>query len=276
MIEENVPMDYSGRMDTMADHLAEWDRRGFFILRGFAEPAVVEAMTERVTHLARDIDGGAERLDLIVSEDSRLSEEPDPARRLSKLFRVMRAEDVFRDFATDPRLLDIVGELLGGDVDCFLSQFIFKYPGSLGQPWHQDNFYFRLEPTPQVGIWLACTEATVENGPLWVAPGSHREHIHEVQADRRPGAGMAYVEIVDADTSGAEVVLMKPGDLLVFHSHLRHMSTDNESDAMRAAMVYHYADAASVGASAFNQDWVGVLRSGEPVAVDATPVPVMR
>jgi ectoine hydroxylase-related dioxygenase (phytanoyl-CoA dioxygenase family) len=36
---------------------------------------------------------------------------------------------------------------------------------------------------------------------------------------------------------------MKPGDLLVFDSHLMHRSTDNVSNGIRAAMVYHYAGA---------------------------------
>ena len=35
---------------------------------------------------------------------------------------------------------------------------------------------------------------------------------------------------------------MDPGDLLVFHSHLMHRSTDNTADT-RAALVWHYAQA---------------------------------
>ena len=38
---------------------------------------------------------------------------------------------------------------------------------------------------------------------------------------------------------------MDPGDLLVFDSHLMHRSTDNVSDGLRAAMVYHYAQAST-------------------------------
>jgi ectoine hydroxylase-related dioxygenase (phytanoyl-CoA dioxygenase family) len=44
----------------------------------------------------------------------------------------------------------------------------------------------------------------------------------------------------------AEPVLMHPGDLLVFDSHLMHRSTDNVSDGIRAAMVYHYAATGTV------------------------------
>jgi hypothetical protein len=132
-------------------------------------------------------------------------------------------------------------------IDCFLSQFIFKNPGAWGQPWHQDGFYFPFEPPrPIVGAWLAVTEATLDNGCLHVLPGSHHEPVHRHEADRRPGANYGYVEIVDHDMSGSEPVLMSPGDLLLFDSHLMHRSTDNDSTGIRAAMVYHFAATGTV------------------------------
>ena len=41
-------------------------------------------------------------------------------------------------------------------------------------------------------------------------------------------------------------VLMDPGDVLVFDSHLMHRSKDNGSDGLRAAMVYHYGVAGTI------------------------------
>ena len=46
--------------------------------------------------------------------------------------------------------------------------------------------------------------------------------------------------------AAAEPVLMDPGDLLLFDSHLMHRSTDNESAGIRAAMVFHYAATGTV------------------------------
>jgi ectoine hydroxylase-related dioxygenase (phytanoyl-CoA dioxygenase family) len=155
---------------------------------------------------------------------------------------------------------DLLVGLIGPSLDCFLSQFIFKNPGAWGQPWHQDSFYFPFDPPrPIVGVWLAVTEATLENGCLHVLPGSHHEPIHEHVADRRPGANYGYVEIVDHDMGGATPVLMEPGDLLLFDSHLMHRSTDNGSSGRRAAMVYHYAATGTVdrGESRIN-DFVSV------------------
>ncbi|MDG2304518.1 MAG: phytanoyl-CoA dioxygenase family protein [Candidatus Binatia bacterium] len=253
-----------------------WDEKGYFIERGWSERSVLDAMMQRIVDLARAIGSGETRDDLLVSPETLLADAPTPEGRVSKIFRVMRTEDVFYEWATEPRLLALLADLIGPDVDCFLSQFIFKHPTAIGQPWHQDNFYFRMKPRPQVGVWLACSDATPENGPLWVVPGSHLEEVHDkVVADPREGANLGYVEIQDADTSAEKQVLMSAGDLLIFDSHLRHRSTDNVSDGMRAAMVYHYANALSDGNISFNHDWVEVLRHGEPVGASNEPISIV-
>jgi len=138
----------------------------------------------------------------------------------SQIGRRLHRDPLFKMQVEDPAVLDIVSDLLGPNLDCFLSQFIFKNHGAMGQPWHQDSYYFAFDNRPQVGVWLAVTEATLENGCLHVMPGSHREPVHEHVPDRRPNAQYGYTEIVDYDMSNSVPVLMQPGDLLVFHSHL--------------------------------------------------------
>ena len=228
-------------------------------------------MLERVSELCARAESGSDVADALRLAEPALRGAPgSAAERTSKLFKIHRHEPVFNAFCREPRLLSVISALLGPDLDCFLSQFIFKNPGALGQPWHQDAFYFPFDRRPQVGVWLAVTEATLENGPLWVLPGSQREPIHRVEPDRREHAQMGYVEITDHDMRGEIPVLLEPGDLLVFHGHLMHKSTDNRSRGMRAAMVYHYGEAGTVDRTlefrpTTLNDWLPVLRGGERV-----------
>ena len=139
----------------------QWERDGFFIVPGFASRDRVAAMEARVVEMARAQAAGEAIGDsLVLAEDKLRAQAELPEESLSKLFRVHRQEPVFREFACDPAVLDHVVPILGRDLDCFLSQFIFKLPGALGQPWHQDSFYFPFDRSPQVGVWLAVTEAT--------------------------------------------------------------------------------------------------------------------
>ena len=253
-------------MGLTSEQRDQWDRDGFIILRRFCEPGAMPALMERVNEIARAADCGDDVDPCLVMPEKALAAAAEPEMRLSKIFKLARQEPLFNAIATDPRLLDLLTDLLGPDVDNFLSQFIYKHPGALGQPWHQDAWYFRMEPAVQVGAWLAVTAATPDNGPLSVVRGSHLEVVHEdVEWDERPEAGSFYVEIQGVDTDDETVVLMEPGDLLLFHSRLRHRSTDNESDRSRAAMVYHFAVAETEGYIAPNHDWLPVLRDGTPV-----------
>lgn len=39
---------------------------------------------------------------------------------------------------------------------------------------HQDGSFLRNEPLSLFGFWFPLDDATVDNGCLWYAPGSHR------------------------------------------------------------------------------------------------------
>ncbi|MHB8466768.1 MAG: phytanoyl-CoA dioxygenase family protein [Acidimicrobiales bacterium] len=234
-------------MTTRTGLTAQFGEMGFVRLGSFASLATCAQMHEEIVKIARAGARG-EPTDpaLVLPEANLRGKEGHPEELVSKIFKLHRL-GVFADFARSAAVTDLVVDLVGPRLDCFLSQFIFKNPGAWGQPWHQDSYYFPFDPPrPIVGVWLAVTEATLENGCLHVLPGSHREPVHRHLPDRRPGANYGYVEIVDHDMDAAVPVLMDPGDLLLFDSHLMHRSTDNESTRIRAAMVYHYAATGTV------------------------------
>ena len=251
-------------------HRTAFARDGFFRLEGFAEPAVGEAMLADAVGLVRAADGQMLAEGALILPEANLADRAGaPEELTSKVFRLHR-RPAFAAFIRRPDVVEVLVDRLGPDVDCFLSQLIFKNPGAWGQPWHQDSYYFPFEPArPVIGLWLAITEATLVNGCLHVLPGSHAEPVHDHVPDRRPDANYGYVEIVDHDMADAVPVLMSPGDLLVFDSHLMHRSTDNESPGIRAAMVFHFAPGGTVdlteqvkGSPSPVNDWVPVVRDG--------------
>jgi ectoine hydroxylase-related dioxygenase (phytanoyl-CoA dioxygenase family) len=234
-----------------SEQLLRWERDGFFVLRGFADTAKGHAMAEETIAAIRADPPSAHsgepayvtREELLIQPEAKpVGGAVHPEDHVSKVFNTHLAGHA-RDFALQERCGAIVAELLEADVDVFQSMFILKNAGAWGQPWHQDSHYFNFDHQPQVGLWLAISEATLENGCLSVLPGSHRLPIQQHHPDKRPGANYGYLEIEGVDESTATPVLMRPGDLLVFHSYLLHKSVDNRSNARRAAMVYHYGRA---------------------------------
>ena len=241
---------------------------GYVVLRDLAGAPDADELLQAAIDLTRRHARGEVEPPTFVTPEQNLAgaARPRPEDRASKVFRIHHLSP-FRDFATRDDLLDLIGVLLQHDeIDCFLSQFIFKSPGAWGQPCHQDSFYFPFTPArPIVGVWIAVTDAGLDNGPLYVVPGSHREPVHTHVVDRRPNANLGYYEIVDYDLSAARVVVMQPGDVLLFDSHLMHFSTDNRSHRRRAAMVYHFARAGTVDHTVEQRgysinDWLPVRR----------------
>ena len=238
-------------MPIAQQQLDEWTSRGFFIVPKLVDMESVARIEAEVIDRIR-ADPPAQHPKrasylsgenyLVTLETAPSPSAVDPEDRVSKVFNC-HAEGETRRVAERAAIVDRVAELLGPELDCFQSQFIFKNPGVVGQPWHQDSLYFDFTLQPQIGVWLALSRATLENGCLWVLPGSHREPIHRHVPDRRPQANHGYLEIVDHPFDGRIPVTMEPGDVLFFHSFLMHMSTDNVTDYRRSAMVYHYGRA---------------------------------
>ncbi len=264
-------------LDNLVSDLRGNDGPGYVLFPSFAKPEVGENMLADVVNIARRAARG-EAIDgaLVAPENQPDFAGENPEDLVSKIFRLHR-RSAFLSFLQTDAVCAILTEAIGPDVDCFLSQFIFKNPGAWGQPWHQDAFYFPFEPArPIVGLWLAVTEATLQNGCLHVLPGSQNEPVHEHVPDARPGANYGYVEIVDHNMSQTEPCLLQPGDLLVFDSHLMHRSTDNESSGIRAAMVWHCAQAGTFDPGRIDKDgqrqpslvndWMPLLRAGKPVS----------
>ena len=81
----------------------------------------------------------------------------------------------FLTIARIPEILDMVEQVIGGDIALWNSSFFAK-PAKVGTrtPWHQDGEYWPIRPLETCTVWIAIDPATPDNGCLRVVPGSHR------------------------------------------------------------------------------------------------------
>ena len=105
-------------------------------------------------------------------------------------------------------------------------------------PWHQDNGYTPLLPEEYVTCWLALDDAELDNGCLWVIPGSHRHGT----VRHHGGAGPFRVGHDGPETDGVPVPVTR-GSVLVFSSLLMHRSGPNHTDRSRRAWILQYCGA---------------------------------
>ncbi len=147
--------------------------------------------------------------------------------------------------ATDRRWAPVVLPLLGtGDARLYWEQAVAKPPQARTElPWHQDNGYTPLEPEEYVTCWLALDDADVDNGCLWVIPGSH---LHGTMRHRN-GEGPFRVGHDGPPEDGVPVPVRR-GSVLVFSSLLLHRSGPNTTDRPRTAWILQYCSAAAASA----------------------------
>ncbi|EHY58807.1 hypothetical protein HRR83_007534 [Exophiala dermatitidis] len=145
----------------------------------------------------------------------------------------------------DPRLLQ--------------SMVICKQPEIGGAvPAHQDSTFLYTKPPSAVGFWIALEDATVENGCLSFAPGSHRRApIKERFVRRADGQGTTFEsvdeeegqwprdfehETTDSKKSRQEEYALgevKAGSLVLIHGNILHKSERNTSQKTRIIYTFH-------------------------------------
>ncbi len=142
----------------------------------------------------------------------------------------------------DPRLTDPIVDLIGPNILGLNNLYIWKAPKiGLGFPWHQDRWYFNHQyiSTKTVGTWTAIDAADVDNGCLYVIPGSHKYGVQ--QHEDLEGSQQNEFKIVrSAKDEDGVAVEVPPGTVIFFNNALLHKSTHNHSARFRRCNVAHY------------------------------------
>ncbi|MEO0563200.1 MAG: phytanoyl-CoA dioxygenase family protein [Chloroflexota bacterium] len=160
-----------------------------------------------------------------------------------------KISDVMLDYMKHPAIADVLTGIVGPDVKSMQSMLFIKSAGKPGQAWHQDEDFIPTRDRSLVGAWIALDDATVENGCLWIIPGSHRHGVlWEMQEQDSPdfdcsdeSVGFPYT---DADAVPVEV---RAGSIVFFNGYTLHRSLPNVTESgYRRALVNHYMSASSL------------------------------
>ena len=96
-----------------------------------------------------------------------------------------------------------------------------------------------VDDTEMLTVWVAITDATVENGCLCVVPGSHKGGL----ATHCPGGTDRPLAIPDAlvEAAGTAIPLpVRSGGVVFLHRQTMHGSLSNKSDGIRWSFDLRY------------------------------------
>jgi phytanoyl-CoA hydroxylase len=158
----------------------------------------------------------------------------------------------FKGITTNARNAAIAHDLGFKDPRCLQSMVICKQPEIGGAvPPHQDSTFLFTEPPSAVGWWYALEDATLENGCLSFAPGSHKWAPISSRFVRKdagvgftPNEGSQFPpDLGNEAQKGGEVEYtmgpVKAGDLVLIHGNILHKSEMNASKKSRFIYTFH-------------------------------------
>jgi hypothetical protein len=145
------------------------------------------------------------------------------------------------DIMRNPRLVDMVEDLIGPDILCWNAIFWIKEPGAgsfVG--WHQDVTYWGLNNRELVSVWVALSEADERAGCMSVLPGSHRQtlsHDETYDEDNLLTRGQ-HIRDINADDTVA--MPLRPGQASFHNVATAHGSGPNNGVDRRIGLSLHY------------------------------------
>lgn len=150
-------------------------------------------------------------------------------------------DPVFSSFSRSREMQELAFALGLTDHVLIQSMMIFKHAKIGGKvDVHQDATFLYTEPQSCIGFWFALEDATIENGCLWAAAGSHQTSLRSWF--KRNPVGGTEMQILDEqpyDLSSMKPLEVPKGTCIILHGLLPHYSLPNTSVKSRQAYAIH-------------------------------------
>ena len=225
--------------------VSAYERDGFVILPGAISGTDVESLRTEALRIARGECGTVEGLTPAPAD------EPDDVtiRKYVCIHNPHKISPLMADAVAFPSIVEALTSLIGPDVKAMQSMLFTKGEGKPGQAWHQDEYFIPTRDRSLCAAWIALDDATVENGCLWVIPGSHRPGVIYPDREHDDVRFDCASESYDFPYGDDEAVPVEipAGSALIFNGYLLHRSLPNTGrHGMRRAYVCHYMSAQSL------------------------------
>ena len=222
---------------------------GYLVVPNLLSESEIEEIRQDATTLAR---GGYECDSLKPLPESVTDQEA--IGRILCIHQPHFVSDTIGKYVKHPKICGILSQIAAahlpfwdGSVKCMQSMLFVKPPKFQGQAWHQDEIYIPTRDRSLIGAWIAMDDANVENGCLWVLPGSHRQgYLYPQRNHENPDEFDFAQESYGFDGSDEVPVEVETGSLVFFNGYLLHRSRKNRGDTFRRVLVSHYCNSWSL------------------------------
>ena len=155
-----------------AEQVRSYREAGFLVIRDLLDAAALERWRAAVDEgVARQL--GNPRAELKVFDNQ--GRDNDYARVFVQCVNMWKVSGALRELVLDARLGKLAADLAGMDgVRLYHDHALIKNAWANPTTWHTDNPVDPFFSHHSIMLWIALDDATLQNGCLYVLPGSHR------------------------------------------------------------------------------------------------------
>jgi phytanoyl-CoA hydroxylase len=246
------------------DQIAAFHRDGVLVVNDVVEPVILDAVRDEYCGLLDALYAGWQQ-DGLVPEASGFNDKliaayragcdwfqpldiSLPGDRITADTPMHFGPAVF-DMIRSKRILNVVETLIGPEITSNPIQHVrIKPPEQMldadevrahvgGTDWHQDRAVAHAEAdaTDMVTVWIAVTDATVENGCLQAQPFRGPQTMLPHCPQRQTAIAKGYI-----DEATAQPLPVRAGGIVLFHPLVPHASLPNRSDGLRWSFDLRY------------------------------------
>lgn len=265
-----------GRFDLNSEYklsrhqIEAYGRDGHICLPHLASP-------EEISFYRKAIREAVEKLN---TEKRAMKDRDTYGKAFLQIFNLWRTGETLKRFVLSKRFGAVAAQLMGVErVRVYHDQALFKEAGGGHTPWHQDQFYWPLDTTHTITLWMPLVDLSKNMGIMQFASGSHQQGyiLSKEISDASEAFFDQYVRDRAMPVSGRDT--MNAGDATFHAGWTLHNAPANNTNTMREVMtIIYYADKTTIlkpdntFREADLKTWLGGRQPGEEAASEMNPL----
>ena len=240
----------------------QYRRDGYVVAEGVLDHSELGTLRAKLQELLEGARGLTVHTDVYDLEPFHRPDDP----RVRRIKTPHKFFPLFRDFADNPKVLQILQQLLGPAVRLHGSKINIKAPhGGAAVEWHQDWAFYPHTNDDVLAVGVMLDDCLLENGPLMILPGTHIGPVYDHHFDGYFAGAMDPARY-GLDVAKAVALTAPAGSMSFHHARALHASAQNTSNRSRWLLLYEFtaADAWPLSGVTNLDEFNGRLLSGEP------------
>lgn len=262
--------DLSSEYQLTQSQVDAYQRDGHIFLKELASPSEISFYRAAILDAAKKLN----------TEKRKLEDRDTYGKAFLQMYNLWRQNEVLKTFVLAKRFAHVAAKLMGVDkVRLYHDQALFKEPGGGPTPWHQDQYYWPLDTTNTITMWMPLVNLTEDMGIMRFA--SQTQKLGYVTAEAISDASEEFfsdfVKQNNYEVKGAKQA--NAGDATFHSGWTLHHAPGNRSGVMREVMtIIYFADKTKVlepdhdNRKLDHSTWLMSIPPGEYAASELNPL----